>query len=125
MNRQSTSATSVTRTVKPIATLTAAVPQGSRELFFGQLRAFSEVNKFQITISGNAQFKNVFDIEMIRDDVWVIGDSLFDPLSYRIETAVSPHKLPVLGACWMAHPEIPAFHLTFIQRHMSNKSSDY
>ena len=92
MNRQSTSATSVTRTVKPIATLTAAVPQGSRELFFGQLRAFSEVNKFQITISGNAQFKNVFDIEMIRDDVWVIGDSLFDPLSYRIDFYPAPAR---------------------------------
>jgi hypothetical protein len=80
------------RPAKPVATVIAVVQTESREAFFSRLRTFSAINKFSVDIAEDSQFKGSFNIDLINENVWILGDSLFDPLTFRIDFYPAPGR---------------------------------
>lgn len=70
--------------VKPSVTVIVQVPSSSRDDFFSKLRSYAADKKFVISIKPNLQFKETFDVDLTRGDIWIIGDNLFDPMTFKL-----------------------------------------
>jgi hypothetical protein len=90
MNKPAAYQVDWSRPAKPVATVIAVVATESREAFFSRLRTFSATNKFIVDIAEDAQFKGSFNVELTNENIWILGDSLFDPLTFRIDFYPAP-----------------------------------
>ena len=92
--------------VKPALTVIASVPQSSREDFFTGLKKYAEDNRFRILIEKNPHFKESYDEDMRSDELWIIGDSLFDPLKFQLEFLPAPPQVAPPGVTTVKAEEL-------------------
>ena len=80
----------LTHPISPVVTVRTAVAADKQKKFFERLQAFSGANGFRMDISQNPHFKESYDVNLTRKDVWVLGDSLFEPSVFTLQFYPAP-----------------------------------
>jgi hypothetical protein len=70
--------------ILPIKTMKFSVAAESREKYLETLKAFAEGHSLRYTMEPTGQRPQTYYIDILGSDVWLLGDSLFDPLKFQI-----------------------------------------